>query len=155
DVSARAAADTEIMRRPAVMVGITVMVVALNLRAAVASVGPVLPEVRAGLGLSGAGAAVLTMLPVLCFGLLAVAAPALSGRLGIEPVIMLALVLLAAGLLGGALGGAVPLLAGTVVVGGSIAVANVLLPPLIKRDFRAGTGTMMGLYTMSMAGSAA
>ena len=48
-----------------------VVLVAVNLRPAVAGVGPVLPEMRAGLPLSGTGAAVLTTLPVLCFGLLA------------------------------------------------------------------------------------
>jgi MFS transporter, CP family, cyanate transporter len=143
------------MRRHAVVMGLTVMVVALNLRAAVASVGPVLPEVRADLGLTGTGAAVLTMLPVLCFGVLAVAAPVLARRVGMEPVLMVALILLTAGLGGRVLGGPSLLLAGTVVVGGSIAIANVLLPPLIKRDFPGGMGAMMGVYTMSLAGSAA
>jgi CP family cyanate transporter-like MFS transporter len=143
------------MRRHAVVMGLTVMVVALNLRAGVASVGPVLPEVRAGLGLTGTGAAVLTMLPLLCFGVLAVAAPGLARRAGIEPVLMVALLLLTAGLAGRVLGGPSLLLVGTVVVGGSIAVANVLLPPLIKRDFPDRVGLMLGVYTMSMAGSAA
>ena len=41
------------------------------------------------------------------------------------------------------------------VVGGAIAVANVLLPPLIKRDFPDRVGLMLGVYTMSLAGSAA
>lgn len=135
--------------------GLMVMVVALNLRAAVASVGPVLPEVRAGLGLSGTVAAVLTMLPLLCFGVLAMVAPGLARRAGIEPVLMVALLLLALGLGGRVLGGPSLLLTGTVVVGGSIAVANVLLPPLIKRDFPDRVGLMMGVYTMSLAGSAA
>ena len=143
------------MRRHAVVMGLTVMVVALNLRAGVASVGPVLPEVRAGLGLTGTGAAVLTMLPLLCFGVLAVAAPGLVRRAGIEPVLMVALLLLAAGLTGRVLGGPSLLLAGTVVVGGAIAIANVLLPPLIKRDFPDRVGLMLGVYTMSLAGSAA
>jgi len=142
------------MRRPAVVLGLAVMAVALNLRAGVASVGPVLPEVRTGLGLTGTGAAVLTMLPVLCFGVLAVVAPGLARRAGIEPVLMMALIMLTLGLAGRAMGGPSLLLAGTVIVGGSIAIANVLLPPLIKRDFPGGTGVMMGLYTMSLASSA-
>ena len=143
------------MRRHAVIMGLTVTVVALNLRAGVASVGPVLPEVRAGLGLTGTVAAVLTMLPLLCFGVLAVAAPGLARRAGIEPVMMVALLLLTAGLGSRVFGGPSLLLAGTVVVGGAIAVANVLLPPLIKRDFPDRVGLMLGLYTMSLAGSAA
>lgn len=142
-------------RRNGVLLGLAIALVAFNLRPAVASVGPVLPELRAGLGLSGAATAVFTMLPVLCFGLLAAAAPRLARRMGIEPVLMGVLVALVAGLAGRMLAGPSVLFAGTIVAGGAIAVANVLLPPLIKRDFPGRTGAMMGVYTMSVAGSAA
>jgi len=135
--------------------GLTVMAAALNLRAGVASVGPVLPEVRSGLHLTGTGVAIFTMLPVLCFGIMAVAAPGLARRAGVEPVLMTALILLTVALFVRVLGGPQLLLAGTVVVGGSIAIANVLLPALIKREFPGGAGPMMGLYTMSLAISAA
>jgi len=138
-----------------VLVGLAVMLVALNLRAPVASVGPVLPELRADLGLSGVGAAVLTALPVLCFGMLAVVAPRWARRVGAETVLVIALILLTVGLGSRVWSGPGLLLAGTIVVGGSIAIANVLLPPLIKRDFGGGTGVMMGLYTTCLAGSAA
>ena len=86
--------------------GLSVVVVAVNLRPAVAGVGPVLPELRADLPLSGAGAAVLTTVPVLCFGLLATVAPRLARRFGIEPVLVGAMAALAAGALGRVLGGA-------------------------------------------------
>lgn len=143
------------MRRPVVLVGLAIMLVAVNLRAAVASVGPVLPEVRTGLGLTGLGTAALTTLPVVCFGVLAVVAPRWARRIGIEAVLMVALILLTVGLTSRAWGGPWLLLAGTVVVGGAIAIANVLLPPLIKREFPRGTGLMMGLYTTCLASSAA
>ena len=52
------------------LLALSVVLVAINLRPAVAGVGPVLPELRAGLPLSGVGAAALTTVPVLCFGLL-------------------------------------------------------------------------------------
>jgi CP family cyanate transporter-like MFS transporter len=98
---------------------------------------------------------VLTTLPVLCFGLLATAAPRLARRFGIEPVLTGAMGALAVGVLGRALDGPAALFAGTVVAGGAIAVANVLLPPLVKRDFPARTGLMMGVYTMAVTGAAA
>jgi CP family cyanate transporter-like MFS transporter len=115
----------------------------------------VLTEIRADLGLSGGLAAVLTSVPVLCLGLLAPAAPVLARRWGIEPVIALVLGVLTTGLLVRVLGGTAALFAGTVLASGAIAVANVLLPALVKRDFPASTGTMMGVYTMSLSGSAA
>jgi MFS transporter, CP family, cyanate transporter len=142
-------------RRHGVLLALSVVLVAVNLRPAVAGVGPVLPELRAGLPLSGTGAAVLTTLPVLCFGLLAAAAPRLARRYGIEPVLTGVMATLAVGALLRVLDGPPALYAGTVVAGGSIAIGNVLVPPLIKRDFPDRTGLMMGVYTMAVSGSAA
>ena len=142
-------------RRPAVLFALVVVLAAVNLRPALAAVGPVLTEVRTDLGLSGGGAALLTAVPVLGLGLLAPVAPALARRWGIEPVIALVLALLGAGLLVRVVGGTALLFAGTALAAGAIAVANVLLPALVKRDFPASTGTMMGVYTMSLTGSAA
>jgi MFS transporter, CP family, cyanate transporter len=137
------------------VVGLALVLAAVNLRPALASVGPVLAELRADLGLSGGTAAVLTSVPVLCLGLLAPVAPALARRWGVEPVVALVLGALATGLLVRVAGGTAALFAGTVLASGAIAVANVLLPALVKRDFPASTGTMMGVYTMSLSGSAA
>jgi MFS transporter, CP family, cyanate transporter len=138
-----------------VLLALSVVLVAINLRPAVAGVGPVLPELRAGLPLSGAGAAVLTTLPVVCFGLLATVAPRLARRFGIEPVLAGVMAALAAAALVRVLDGPPVLFLGTVVAGGAIAIGNVLLPPLIKRDFPDRSGLMMGVYTMAVSGSAA
>jgi CP family cyanate transporter-like MFS transporter len=51
--------------------------------------------------------------------------------------------------------GAPALFVGTVVAGGAIAIGNVLIPPLIKRDFPDRTGSMMGVYSMAVSGTAA
>jgi MFS transporter, CP family, cyanate transporter len=142
-------------RRHGLLLASAVVLVAINLRPAVAGVGPVLPEVRAGLSLPGAAVAVLTTLPVLCFGLLATTAPRLARRFGIEPVLVGVMAAVAAGALGRVLDGAPALFAGTVVAGGAIAIGNVLIPPLIKRDFPDRTGSMMGVYSMAVSGAAA
>jgi CP family cyanate transporter-like MFS transporter len=141
--------------RHPVLLALGVVVVAVNLRPAVAGVGPVLPEIRTGLPLSGAGAAVLTTLPVLCFGLLATVAPRLVRRFGIEPVVVGVMAALAVAAAGRVVDGPAALFAGTVVAGGAIAIGNVLLPPLIKRDFPDRSALMMGVYTMSVSGAAA
>jgi MFS transporter, CP family, cyanate transporter len=120
--------DATVGPRHGLLLAAAVVLVAVNLRPAVAGVGPVLPDLRAGLPLSGTGAAVLTTLPVLCFGLLATAAPRLVRRFGIEPVLVGAMLALATGALGRVLDGPAALFAGTVVVGGAIAVGNVLIP---------------------------
>ena len=143
------------MGRHSALLALSVVLVAINLRPAVAGVGPVLPELRAGLPLSGAGAAVLTTLPVVCFGLLATVAPRLARRFGIEPVLAGVMAALAAAALVRVLDGPPLLFLGTVVAGGAIAIGNVLLPPLIKRDFPDRSGLMMGVYTMAVSGAAA
>jgi MFS transporter, CP family, cyanate transporter len=141
--------------RHPVLLGAVIALVAVNLRPALASVGPVLSDLRADLGLSGTAAALLTALPVLCLGVLAATAPALARRWGMEPVVAIVLGVVTAGLLLRVTAGTVVLFAGTVVVSGAIAVANVLLPAIIKRDFAGGGGPMMGVYTMALSGSAA
>jgi MFS transporter, CP family, cyanate transporter len=138
-----------------VLLGTAVALIAFNLRPAVAAVGPVLPEIRADLHLSGIEAALLTTLPVLCFGVLAAVAPRLARRAGIEPVLMGAVLVLLAAQLVRVLDGPSLLFAGTFFVGAAIATANVMLPPLIKRDFPTRTGLMMGIYSMTLSGSAA
>lgn len=132
------------------LLGATIMLVALNLRPAVVGVGPLLAEIQAAEGLSGTAAGVLTALPVLCFGLLATAAPWLARRFGIEWALLGVLVTLCLGIGVRTLHPAVALFTGTVLVGAAIAVGNVLMPGLVKRDFAHRTGLMTGLYTMSI-----
>ncbi|GAA1819449.1 MFS transporter [Planosporangium flavigriseum] len=138
-----------------VLLGLAIGLVAANLRPALASVGPVLTDLRTSLGLSGAEASALTAAPVLCLGAAAAAAPALARRWGMEPVIAAILAVIGAGLLLRVGGGTTVLFAGTVLASGAIAIANVLLPAIIKRDFTQGSGTMMGVYSMALTGSAA
>lgn len=141
--------------RHLVLLGLALGLVAANLRPALASVGPVLEDVRTDLGLNGTLAALLVSVPVFCLGALAPAAPRLARRWGIEPVIAVVLVGIAAGLLLRVVGRTGLLFAGTVLTAGAIAVANVLLPALIKRDFPTRSGAMMGVYTMALSSFAA
>jgi CP family cyanate transporter-like MFS transporter len=94
-------------------------------------------------------------LPVLCFGVFAAAAPRLARRAGIEMTLLVVVTAVAIGLAVRVLEGPVLLFVGTVVAGGAIAIGNVLVPPLVKRDFPDRTGLMMGVYTMTVSGSAA
>lgn len=140
---------------PAWWIGLAIVLVAANLRPAVVGVAPVLSQIQAAEQLSATAAGILTALPVLCFGLIAPVAPRLARRLGIEGALLAALVLLIIGLLVRSSGPLVALFAGTVLLGSAIAIGNVLLPSLIKRDFAHRTGMMTGLYTMAIAGGGA
>jgi CP family cyanate transporter-like MFS transporter len=134
---------------------LALILVALNLRPAIASVPPVLPDIQRDLGLSGTGAGVLTALPVLCLGLFAPAAAWLAGRFGVGRVVAWALVVLGAGTLARAVGGAAGLFAATFLAGIGLAVGGALLPGIVKAHFPADrAATVTGLYTTGLAGGA-
>lgn len=138
-----------------VLFGLSLVLIAYNLRPVFSSASVLLPEIIAQTGLSSFGAGVLTTLPVLCLGLFAPLAPRLAQRIGAERTLLGVLLLLA---LGTALRGleSLPLLfIGTALAGGCIAIGNVLLPGLVKRDFASRTGMMTGLYTMALCAGAA
>ncbi len=131
-----------------------VVLVALNLRPAIAGFGPLLPQIQAQLHLSAATAGLLTTIPLLCWGVLALTAPLLTRRWSSETVILAMVAVLGVGALlraGPTLG---VMLLGTVLVGAGIAVVNVLLPSLVRREFPAQVGVMLGVYTLAVVGGA-
>jgi len=124
-----------------------VVLLALNLRTAVAGIPPLLPDLE----LSAAGAALLTALPVLCFGVGAAAGPGLRRRLGEERALFAAACVLLAGI---GLRAAWPgwaLFPGTLLAGAGIAAMNVLLPTLVGRRFPARMGAMTSAFTLALA----
>lgn len=142
-------------RRRPVLIALAIALLAANLRPALAGFSPLVDEVQAVLGLSAATVSLVTTLPLVCFGVFAVAGPPLARRLGEERVLVAAMLLLAVGLVLRSAGGTSTLLVGTVVLGAAVAVANVLLPGLIKRDFPEQVGLLTGIYTMFIALGAA
>jgi MFS transporter, CP family, cyanate transporter len=131
-----------------------VLVLALNLRAAVTSLPPIFPELESALHVSASTLAVLAAVPVLCFGVFSGAGAPLSRRFGEERVLGLALGLLALGLLLRSLSPALLLFPGTIVAGAAIALMNVLLPSLVKRRMPERAGVVIGLYLLMLSGGA-
>jgi MFS transporter, CP family, cyanate transporter len=138
--------------RPAggVWLAVTLLVSALNLRMAVAALSPVLDMVQRDTGLSSAMAGLLSTVPVLCFGVFALATPKLIRRFGMERLLVLVMVVITVGIALRVLPPLVALFAGTAVLGAGIAVGNVLVPGLIKQDFAGKAGLMTGLYSVSL-----
>ncbi|HVX20178.1 MAG TPA: MFS transporter [Acidimicrobiales bacterium] len=126
------------------------ILVAANLRIAIASVSPVLDEIRHGLHLSPGEAGLLTTVPVVCFGTFAFAAGPLTRWYGPDRLVPGILLFLAAGILLRLVPSVGPLFAGTVVIGGAVAVGNVLMPSLVKREFPRRLGPATGAYSMSL-----
>lgn len=137
------------------VLGLLLVLIGLNLRTLFSSFAAVLTEIRADLGMSVLVVTLLTSVPVLLLGVFAPVAPILARRCGTERVILGAMVLLTLGLAARGLGLLPAMLIGTAVSGASIAIVNVLLPGLVKRNFHHRLGLMSGLYTMSICASAA
>jgi MFS transporter, CP family, cyanate transporter len=137
-------------QRNAVLLITAIALLSFNLRPALVAVGPLTKQIRAATGLSPAATSLLTTLPLICFGVFSTLAPPLGRRLGLERTIIGALALLVAGVGLRVIPGDVALFAGSVVAGIGIALENVLLPALIKRDFAGHTGPMMGLYSVGL-----
>ncbi|WP_406689032.1 MFS transporter [Saccharopolyspora sp. ID03-671] len=132
------------------MTVIVVVLVALALRPPFTAVAPLLERIQHDLGVSGTFSGVLTTLPVVCLGAFAFIAPKLRQRFGDERVLLGCLVVLLIGNSLRAFGSVATLLAGTVVVGAGIAVANVAVPGLIKRDFPHTVPVVTAVYTMCL-----
>jgi CP family cyanate transporter-like MFS transporter len=132
-----------------------VVLVAINLRPAAASVGPLIHRIETDTGLRSGWASVLTTLPVLCFGLLAPLAPVVAKRFGVRSSIAGAMVALLAGIAMRLLPGVAFLFLGTAIAGSAIATGNVLLPVLVRRDFHGRMATVMALYATALIGFAA
>nr|WP_209864333.1 MFS transporter [Paenibacillus shirakamiensis] len=127
-----------------------IILVATTLRAPITAVGPLTDTLRSATSLSHTLLGMLTTLPLLAFALISPLAPKLGRRLGMERTMFLALILLLFGILIRSLPSTIFLFLGTAMLGAAIAVNNVLLPSLIKREFTTQVGTMTGLYSFSM-----
>lgn len=147
--SPAAAAKTMPMRAAFALTGI--LLVAVNLRAAITSVGALLDEVRAGLGLSGTLAGIVTTLPALSFAAFGALTPWLTRRFSPARVLVGAMGALAVGEVLRAITRSpiVFVLLSALALAG-IAVANVLLPALVKAYFPQRSGLITGVYTMTL-----
>lgn len=133
-----------------ILLGAGLILVGLNLRIGVASIGPLLGVIRTSLGLSATGASLLTTIPVIAFGAFAFFTPVLTRRIGMHRLLGIALLVLAAGVALRLQPSLLALFAGTVLVGAAIAVGNVVMPAAIKQDFAHRAGLLMGLYSTAL-----
>ncbi|WP_245623032.1 CynX/NimT family MFS transporter [Spirillospora albida] len=135
------------------LVGLVLLTI--NLRAAITGIPPLLAELRDVFGLTGVQVGLLTTLPVLCLGVFASLAPVLARRFGAEAVIAGALMMITVGIVLRVVAEPIALFLGTVVAGAGIALGNVLMPSIIKRVFPSRVGSLTGLTMTVMAASGA
>lgn len=145
--------STEEKRKILLITGI--ILVSFNLRPALSGIGPLITDIRAATGLSNSALGLLTTLPLLCFGILSSVTPWFTRRIGLEGTVAFALFALTSGLLLRVPGSVPFLYTGTIFIGVGIALGNVLLPGIVKRDFEKYSGIMTSVYSSMLGVGAA
>ncbi|MGG7912931.1 CynX/NimT family MFS transporter [Klebsiella aerogenes] len=132
-----------------------ILFIAATLRVTFTGIAPLLDAIRAEYQLTTAQTGLLTTLPLLAFGLVSPLAAGVARRFGIECSLLLAMVIICLGIGLRSLPSAAWLYIGTALIGCGIALGNVLLPGLIKRDFSGHVARMTGAYSITMGAAAA
>lgn len=136
----------------ALMLVVAMIVIAMALRPGIASIGPVLPLISRAFSLSHAAASLLTTIPILLMGLLAIPSAWMAKQFGRTRVLLASLVVLLVSMVARPFAASVPVLfLSTVGVGAGIAVAGTLFAGLIKSRFPAKVALMMSLYATALA----
>ncbi|WP_062306033.1 MFS transporter [Demequina subtropica] len=141
--------------RGALAAALAVYLVALALRPAQTAVGPVLGDIGADLGLGEGALGLLGALPLLGFAAVSPLVHRLSRRWGAEGTLLAALVGLVIGVVVRSWTGVPGLWLGTAAIGATVAVGNVLVPVIVKRDLPDRIAVATGAYSAVIAGAAA
>ncbi|MDR0267721.1 MFS transporter [Paenibacillus sp.] len=134
----------------AVILILGIIMVATTLRSPITAVGPLIETIRSDTGMSHTLAGLLTTFPLLAFALMSPLAPRIARKWGMERALFAGIITVTAGITLRFIPSLAALFTGTIILGLGIAVGNVLLPSLIKRDFPLRVGVMTGIYSVSM-----
>lgn len=135
-----------------VLAFVGIVLVAANLRTAVAALSPIVGRVSAEIPLSAVVIGLLGALPPICFAVFGIFTPMLVRRSRLEIVLIGCLVAIVLGhLLRGFAGSVGILVLGSVLTFAGIGVGNVLLPPLVKKYFPDRVGLLTALYVTTMS----
>lgn len=140
-------------QRALLIVGI--LVIATTLRVTFTGAAPLLDAIRAEYALTTAQTGLLTTLPLLAFALVSPLAAGIARRFGMERSLFAAMLLICLGIAIRSLPSSILLFVGTAVIGCGIALGNVLLPGMLKRDFAGHVAKLTGAYSLTMGAAAA
>jgi MFS transporter, CP family, cyanate transporter len=135
---------------------VTILVVAANLRPTITALGSVVGLVAADTGMGAGAIGLLGAVPLLAFAVVSPIVHVLTRAMGAERAVLVStLVLILATVVRSLPGSVANLWLGTVVMGAAIAVGNVVVPELVKRDFPTDVPLVTGLYSTVLGASAA
>lgn len=133
---------------------ISLIFISLAIRPPVAAIGPLVEELIKTESLSLFQISLISSLPIVCFGIGAFASPALVKAFTLNRAVMVVLVILSLAMALRLFGGFPAIMIGTVLIGLTIAVANVLIPTIVREQFPDRIELITGVYVTLLAISA-
>ncbi|MFM2277016.1 MAG: hypothetical protein RIT12_412 [Actinomycetota bacterium] len=133
---------------------LSLVFISLAIRPPVASIGPLVEELVRTEFLSLFQVSLITSLPIVCFGIGAFASPALVKRFTLNKAMMFVLVVMAIAMATRLIGGFPALITSTILIGFAIAIANVLIPTIVREQFPTRIELITGVYVTLLAISA-
>ncbi|MGC6767657.1 CynX/NimT family MFS transporter [Enterococcus sp. LJL51] len=128
-----------------------IFLVSFNLRLGIASVPPILAQIKNSLELTNLEASLLTSIPVVCMGVLAFFVSSIQQKLGRKYGVFIFLILLGFSISGRAFAANYYLLILTAfLIGFAIAIIGPLLSGFIKEEFPNKSGLLIGFYSLGM-----
>jgi len=120
-------------------------------RVQIIAIGPLLPSIQAGLGISHGAAGALSAIPVLCMGIFAPLAPAVARRLGARRALAVcAGLVIGFGLLRLSVPGPVLVLALTFGIGLGMGLAGPIFPLVVRHEMPARPALGTGAYAIGL-----
>jgi CP family cyanate transporter-like MFS transporter len=143
--------------RKDILGGWPVYLIAINMRAPIIMIGPLLPILKVDFSLSTVSQSVLTGISVVAFSLMALVMHRVNRLGSTNQVLTLSAILLLIGLFSRMISGFYGLFIFSLVIGISIAILNFMLPVWVKENSAQGSGYITGIYAaiMGMCGSLA
>lgn len=135
------------LRNPAFLL-FCILFVSCTMRSPITGLSPLLDLIRVDFPISNTMAGFLTTIPLLAFALLSPFVAKLAGNYGMEKIIFFSMIVMMIGGWMRPFGGLGILVTGTFLTGLAIAVINVILPGLIKREFPHRIGLMTSIYSI-------
>lgn len=134
---------------------IGLILVAVNLRAPITAVGPLVPTMKTEVPFSSGVFGLLTTIPLIMFAVFSPFVRRISDKLGAGMTLLYAVVAILLGVIIRSFAGNIGLFAGTFLLGAGVAIGNVLVPGIIKARFPERIGLATGAFTISMTSFAA
>ncbi|CAN5461865.1 MFS transporter [soil metagenome] len=133
-----------------------IILIALNLRTAVAALSPIIPRIAEDIPIDSVGLGFIGMLPPIAFAASGILAPVVARRVGLETSLVLACLAMVLGPVARAFAGNYAvLIIGSVITLAGMGFGNILLPPAVKKYFPDRIGVVTTAYATIMSIGAA